>query len=624
MLVLIAVALALRHTSCYIALLIAVGAAVCMSAGSRNFRVLIVIIVFSCIAWLRGAAVYSAPSGLEAYGGNTVTVTAQMLTYPEYGSGVSAVFKCLSVDGEAVESARILVRVYDCNLSFAPGGVYQFTGTLNIAGNASNPGGFDYRVYLASQNIKCYMNIYGSASFLHMAHLPFYYDKILALRAGCDAVLRANLDTDEAGLMSGMLFGSSFMDGALLADYRAVGAAHILAVSGLHVGILYALVAFILKRLKATPRVSFAVVTSTLALYVMLTGFSVSVIRAALMFWLMSLAGALKRKTDPFNCLCVAACVLLACNPFIFYSVSFQMSFCAAAALIIFLPPVRAKVRMPKNKFWAGFAGLLLACLTVQAGLLPVTAYYFHNVNALSLAANLLIIPAVSAALIFGLAAVMLSACMPAAAPAFFGPISLFLKALNGFVSALANLKFTVFYIASPRFCEIALCYMVMFLLCGYFILKSKKSRILTGAGFIALCACCIMLYLPPLHTVVSFLDVGFGDCCIIRTNKGETIIIDGGGYLNADTAQYDIVPFLDITKSKPSTPSSSRTATATTSTASSAFLTTAASGSTRFTQTTTGRCFTMRWKKKQPRAILRSNRCMRATCLNTAAPFST
>jgi hypothetical protein len=100
MLVLIAVALAVRHTYCFFALVLALGAAVYISVRSRSFRVLAVVVIFAGLAWLRGAAVYLWPSGLEAYGGSTVTVTAQMLTYPEYGSGVSAGFKCLSVDGE--------------------------------------------------------------------------------------------------------------------------------------------------------------------------------------------------------------------------------------------------------------------------------------------------------------------------------------------------------------------------------------------------------------------------------------------------------------------------------------------------------------------------------------------
>ncbi len=549
MLVLIAVALALRHAAYFIVLSAALAGVAFASFKSRSFSFLAVLTVLTAVAYFRGAAVYNEPRSLQAYNGRVVTLTAQMVTYPEYANGVSAVFRCLSVDGATVENARILVRVYDSDLTFAPGSVYRFTGTLNIAANASNPGGFDYKVYLASENVKCSMNVYGNASFLHAAHLPLYYEKVLMLRAGCDTILRANLDRTEAGLMSGMLFGSSYMDAALLADYRIVGAAHILAVSGLHVGIIYAFVMFILKRLKTKPRVSFAAVTGVLFLYVMLTGFSVSVIRAALMFWLMSLAGLLNKRTDSFNCLCVAACVLLLVNPFTFYSVSFQMSFCAAASLLIFLPPIRAKIRMPKNKFCAKVLELLLACLTVQIGLAPITAYYFHNINLLSLAANLLIIPAVSVVLIGGIVVVMASACVPAAAFVFFFPLELFLKGLNAFTSAVAGLKFAVFYIASPRPSELLLCYALMFLLCGYFSLKSKKSKMLAAAGFGLLCAYCITLYLPPLHTVVSFVDVGFGDCCIIRTNKGETVIIDGGGHLNADTAKYDIVPFLEYYK---------------------------------------------------------------------------
>lgn len=551
MLILITVALALRHTYFLLVLIPALAAVIYVSIISHKYAVLIAVVVLTGIACLKGAGIYHTPESLESYDGAYVTLTAQMVTYPEYDSGVSAVFRCLSINGKTVENVRILIRVYSSDETFLPGGVYSFEGTLKIAGHATNPGGFDYKIYLASENIGAYMNVYGKASYLYTAHLPFYYDKILMLRASCDGILRSNLNTDEAGLMSGMLFGSSYMDSDLLSDYRIVGAAHILAVSGLHVGVLYMFVMFILKRVKATPKISFATVTSVLVLYAMLTGFSVSVLRASLMLWLLAFSRILNRKTDSFNCLCVAACILLTINPFMFYSVSFQMSFCAAASLLIFLPFIRAKIKNPKNKFCAGFIDLLLACLTVQIGLLPVTVYYFNNINLLSVAANLLIIPMVSVALIGGIVVVILSACIPAAAFVFFYPLNIILLCLNGIASAIAKVNYSLFYVASPRVCEIVLCYALMFLVCGYFRLKSKKCKIILSSGICMLGLYCLCLYLPPLHTVISFVDVGFGDCCIIMTNKGENILIDGGGYLNNDTAKYDIVPFLEYYKIK-------------------------------------------------------------------------
>ncbi len=510
-----------------------------------------VCIVLSIIVLIRGFEIYSSQSSLCEYDDTKITFTAQLVSYPEYSDNTQAVFKIVSVNSVDWEREKVLVRIYSSDERLMIGGLYEITGTLKIARNASNPGGFDYKTYLSTKNIKAYVNVNSSdILFIEKKDIAFFYDDILQLRAWLDGVIRANLASDKAGLLSGVIFGESFMEEEILISFRNVGVAHVLAVSGLHCGIIYMFSVSVLRRLNLSDKGVFIAGLICLAFYCAITGFTPSVVRASVMLSLMSFASVTKRQSDSFNNLCLAAIFMLLINPMSAFSVSFQMSFCAAASIVLFVPVINAKLKPVKNKFIAGARSLLIISFTVQLALAPITIYYFNNINLITILANLLIIPVMSVVVIGGLIIVVISAVFPFASGVLYSLIDVVLTYLIEVTSYLASIKLTYFYVPSLRIRELVLLYFILFAFFGYYNLhKYKIRKYLFCAVFVSLFVWCAALYLPPFKTRLHFLDVGFGDCCIIRTKRGENIIIDGGGHLNNDTAKYDIIPFLEYYK---------------------------------------------------------------------------
>jgi hypothetical protein len=291
----------------------------------------------------------------------------------------------------------------------------------------------------------------------------------------------AHLDTAEAGLMSGMLFGSSFMGrraAQRLPDRRA---AHILAVSGLHVGILYALVMFILKRLKAKPRVSFAIVTSVLAVVHPahgLFGFRHQGVADVLAD---DFAGALKRRTIPLIACASPPCILLAFKSVCFLFGVFPDVLLRGGVAAHFSAACPCQ-GAAAEKYILGGICRASACMPDSPGRAAARdgAYYFHNVNALSsqpICSSFLPCPS-------PLSSASPQSCFPRPflrLRPFLLAAQLVFKSPQRLCLSCCRLKSTVFYIASPRLCEMLLCYGLMFLLCGYFNLESKKNRVLTA-----------------------------------------------------------------------------------------------------------------------------------------------
>ncbi len=528
-------------------LILIIAASVKFKIGLLTYAAILLVI----LAYARGLFIYKTQSALLEYDSVRINLTAQLVTYPEYGeTDAQGIFKTLEINGSKTEPEKILVKFYDDNIDIVPGGVYKITGVLRIAQSASNPGGFDYKTYLSTLNIKSYMNVYSAPEYVRHDDIMLIYDDILSVRSTLDKVIKTNLDSDMAGLLSGVLFGESYMDEDVLNSFRAIGAAHVLAVSGLHVGILYGFISFIFKKLKFSHKAQFFAGAFILLFYCAVTGFSPSVIRASLMITLMSLTKVVKTQSDSFNFLCIAAIIMLLYNPMTFYSVSFQMSFCAAASILIFVNIVEVKLKKTKYAFINSMRSLTILSVIVQIGLTPISVYYFNNLNLISVFANLLIVPVISVVVVGGLIIMVVSLILPFAAPALFSIMGVILKYLIEVARLLSEIELTYFYVPSPRIREIVLFYFLMFACFGYFRLSKNKKRLyIFCAATLVMTAWCATLYLNPVKTKVCFIDVGLGDCCLVMTDTGENILIDAGGYLERDTAQYNIMPFMEYYK---------------------------------------------------------------------------
>ncbi len=195
-------------------------------------------------------------------------------------------------------------------------------------------------------------------------------------------------------------------------NYVDAGAVHILAVSGLHIGILLLLIQFLLRPLNLLPHGRILVLAISVVLlwgFAFLAGLSPSIIRACTMFTFVAYAMYLNRPSNSFNILALSMFfILLAINPNLLFQVGFQMSYAAVFA-IVWIYPLLQKWWFPKNKIVRYLWQLLSVSVAAQSGVLPISLFYFHQFPGLFFISNLLIVPFLGLILGMGILIILLS-----------------------------------------------------------------------------------------------------------------------------------------------------------------------------------------------------------------------
>ncbi len=216
----------------------------------------------------------------------------------------------------------------------------------------------------------------------------------------------------EEAIASALLLGKKDeLDPQLLQSYASAGAMHVLAVSGLHVGIIFFILQVSLswmKHFKRSALLKAVILILCLWIYAFITGLSPSVVRAAAMFSAMALAKGIGRKSSIYNTVASSAFILLAFNPFYIMEVGFQLSYLAVLGIIYLFPKVYDLLYFPSwlpDKIWQ------ISCVSIAAQLatFPLGLLYFHQFPTYFLLSNLLVIPAAFVILYIGFIFILFS-----------------------------------------------------------------------------------------------------------------------------------------------------------------------------------------------------------------------
>ncbi len=225
----------------------------------------------------------------------------------------------------------------------------------------------------------------------------------------------SGLSGDELATVGALTLGyKEELGKELKRHFQASGAAHVLAVSGLHTGIIYAILLGILtlggryKPLyenKLGRRMLSMAVIITMWGYAWLTGMTPSVVRAVLMVTIFEIGRMAYRQAFSLNTIAAAAVLILIVNPKDLWSVSFQLSFAATAAIVVLIERFSSTDRIIdiskyRNRLWGKvfhyFAGIIVVSLAAQLGTLPITMYYFGQISNYFLLTNLIVLPIAS------------------------------------------------------------------------------------------------------------------------------------------------------------------------------------------------------------------------------------
>jgi competence protein ComEC len=272
---------------------------------------------------------------------------------------------------------------------------------------------FNHRKYLEKQQV--YHQITTNKNEFN--HLEYDKTTLNGIAANFRKKINKSLEKyhfkkDEIAIINALLLGQrQNISKELLDSYKGAGAIHILAVSGLHIGILLLLLSYLLKPLeffKNGKTIKLIFVILLLWLYAVIAGLSASVIRAVTMFTAVAIGMLSNRKSSTLNNLFIAMFILLLIHPLYIFSVGFQLSYLAVFSIIYFYPKFIAFYN-PKSKFLSKVWSLFAISCSAQLGVLPLSLFYFHQFPSLFFISSLIIIPLLGFILGFGILIIIMA-----------------------------------------------------------------------------------------------------------------------------------------------------------------------------------------------------------------------
>ncbi len=277
------------------------------------------------------------------------------------------------------------------------GDVLLLRGRIQPIRPPHNPDQFDYRRYLAVRDI--HHQTFADTAWTMLSHDPNLYSYAALLRQHALRTLQAHLPTpNEFAVGAALTLGyKSALTEDIENAYANTGAMHVLAVSGLHVGLVQLLLTWLLGRLPIQRRWWAAARTILIILciwgFALVTGASPSVLRAATMFSFLAAGLALKRTTNIYNTLAASAFLLLLINPNLVYHVGFQLSYLAVLGIVYFQPRIYSLWHID-NRLGDYLWQLAAVSLAAQLGTLPISLYYFHQFPVYFVLSGLVVVPA--------------------------------------------------------------------------------------------------------------------------------------------------------------------------------------------------------------------------------------
>ncbi|RLB79647.1 MAG: hypothetical protein DRH17_13485 [Deltaproteobacteria bacterium] len=331
---------------------------------------------------------------------------------------------------------------------------------------------FSYRDYLEGQGIYSILMIGKHKPIKYLGKSKFNPLKYLAykLRRKSSSVLIENLSSAQAGVLSAMILGDrSRISPQLRRLFIQTGTMHILAISGLHVGIIAFIMELFLKVLGFRRRWRYLVIIFLLIFYCFLTGARPSVIRATIMAVVLLLSFLLKREILISHSLAVTALIILTANPRQLFNLGFQLSFVSVISIVYLSPVIRKLFNADCHRYSARIATdkssdirkknpptsaikrFLISAFGVSLaawlGILPFVAYYFKIISPVTVLANLVVVPYLALMIALGFSLLIAGITAPFLAPVFAAPANLSTVILIQIVKFFNQIPWAYFYL---------------------------------------------------------------------------------------------------------------------------------------------------------------------------------
>ncbi len=389
-------------------------------------------------------------------------------------------------------------------------------GKLSAFAPPKNPGEWDQKSYFKGKNI--YYQLKKAEIEKMEAAEPNLWQRLQ------DWVRRQSgryLPEKEKGLFLSLFAGDrSGLDQEITENFKKTGVSHVLAVSGLHVGLLALLLNLVLKKLPLPYAVQFGIIMTALLFFTAFTGGQASTVRAVLMFGILQGSYFFNRAKEPKTAYLLTLLLLLLYNPFYLYDIGFLLSFISVGAILFLYPFLLAG--KPK------YVQIIGLTVIIQVALLPISSVFFHYFSLSAVLANLWIVPAISYFLGIGGIALLLSGVSATLAQIMVGSGYYAAQIAMETAALLAKLPFSEIPIRAMRPVEVLLFYAIILAA-----LLSRRKKLLWGLLF------ALIIFIPyTWQPQLGMLNVGQAESMVIEY-RGKTLVIDTGLSANKSTAAY-------------------------------------------------------------------------------------
>ncbi|QTL97941.1 DNA internalization-related competence protein ComEC/Rec2 [Iocasia frigidifontis] len=514
----------------------------------RKIKLLIIFIIvfilgFSWISWHE--YIYSNDASIISYNGqDNVDILGVIKEDLRALSGNKVYLKPYFADGNRIKYGLIELDKRYLPHAVEDGDLVSGVFNLSFPSKAMNPGGFSNYNYLKRRGV--FSKGYLSYSFTKISRVNGGILKvIIKAKRAFIKLINQTMDFPYNEVLKGLLLGEkSGIPAEWTSNFELSGANHLLAISGLHVGVISLIFLKILKLCRLPVISRNIIITLLMIFYIVLTGFRPSVLRAGILVITFLWAVVFKRSGEVFNLIGLSSMINLVINPYDLFNVGFQLSYMVLSSIVLW-------TNLLKNKL----PNLLALSIAAQLGASPLIAYYFNLLTPIGVVTNLWAIPLSGIIVSLGITGLLLGIISPVISWLINSFISYLLFVLNWGTSFMAGIPLGHLEVATPSI-VITILFILFILIMPIFLKKryiplniKKQKKIILYLIYVMLFFLSIELVIPFFnnHLEVTFLSVGQGDSIVINVANSYHLVVDGGGRagLASTQGQVTVLPYL-------------------------------------------------------------------------------